>query len=389
MRVLVFTTLFPNAADPGKAVFVEQRLLHLAASRQVEARVLAPVPWFPSTNPRFGQYARFAKAPRTEERHGILVEHPRYPVIPKVGMTLAPFLLAASCLRHIRRIHEQWPFDLIDAHYYYPDGVAAAWLGKHLNVPVVITARGSDITLIPRARIARKLITWAARASGASIAVCRALKEQMGQLGIDESRVTVLRNGVDLTRFRPIERNVAREQLGIAARGPLLVSVGLLIERKGHHFVIEALQSLPDAQLMIVGEGEWDSRLRRLAEKLGVADRVHFVGRAKHEDLYRYYSAADVMVLASSREGWANVLLESMACGTPVVATRVDGNAEVVAAPEAGIIIEQRTAEAIAAGVRKLIAAAPSRESTRRYAERFGWDETTHGQLELFARVAG
>ena len=389
MRVLVFTTLFPNAADPGKAVFVEQRLLHLAASKQVEARVLAPVPWFPSTNPRFGQYARFAGAPRKEQRHGIPVEHPRYLVIPKVGMTMAPFLLAAACLGHIRRIHAEWPFDVIDAHYYYPDGVAAAMLGRHLNVPVVITARGSDITLIPKARMARKLITWAAKSSGASIAVCRSLKEHMAQLGIDASRVTVLRNGVDLIRFHPVERAAARQKLGIATRAPLLLSVGLLIERKGHHLVMEALRSLPDTELVIAGEGEWEGRLRRLAVTLGVEARVHFVGRVAHEQLYLYYSAADVMVLASSREGWANVLLESMACGTPVVATNADGNPEVVASPEAGVIIGERSAAAIAAGARQLLEALPTREATRRYAERFAWDETTQGQLDVFARVAG
>ncbi|MDH5537210.1 MAG: glycosyltransferase, partial [Betaproteobacteria bacterium] len=171
MRILTFSTLYPNAARPSHGIFVETRLRHLVAGGWVDSRVVAPVPWFPSRNPRFGAYAVHASAPREEQRHGIQVLHPRYPVLPKIGMTLAPFLLAQSVKPVIERVLAQYPFDLIDAHYFYPDGVAAILLGRHFGKPVVITARGTDVNLIPRYRLPRAMIRWAARHAAGMITV--------------------------------------------------------------------------------------------------------------------------------------------------------------------------------------------------------------------------
>ncbi|HEX5326417.1 MAG TPA: glycosyltransferase, partial [Acetobacteraceae bacterium] len=157
---------------------------------------------------------------------------------------------------------------------------------------------------------------------------------------------------------------------------------------KGHHLVIEALASLPGWDLLIVGEGPERPRLVALIERLRLPGRVRLLGMRPHAELPALYGAADALVLASSREGWANVLLESMACGTPVVASNIWGNPEVVQAREAGLIVE-REATSIAAGVRLLAANPPARAATRAYAERFSWDETTQGQLALFRRVVG
>jgi teichuronic acid biosynthesis glycosyltransferase TuaC len=150
--------------------------------------------------------------------------------------------------------------------------------------------------------------------------------------------------------------------------------------------VIEALRDLPGWELIVVGEGPERSRLIGLTRTLGLGDRVRLLGARPHAELPALYGAADALVLASSREGWANVLLESMACGTPVVATNIWGNPEVVQDRAAGVIVE-RSAEAIAQGVRRLAAGPTDRGATRAYAERFSWDETTAGQLALFRRV--
>ena len=386
IRTLLFSTLYPSSVRPSNGIFVETRLRELLKSGQVETRVVAPVPWFPSGHPRFGEYAQFARTPRREVYNGIDVLHPRYALPPKVGMNLAPFTLALGALPAIRKLQrEGFDFDLIDAHYYYPDGVAAAILARILGKPFVVTARGTDINLIPQYAFPKKLILWTASQARASISVCRALRDEIETLGGDPATLTVLRNGVDLQRFHPVPRDDARAALGWPD-APTLLSVGYLVERKGHHIAIEALAGLPGYRLVIAGTGVEQAALEGLAQRLGVADRVVFAGAVPNAELFRYYSAADIMLLASSREGWANVLLESMACGTPVVATRIWGTPEVIAVPEAGRLAD-RTPASFVKAIQELMLAYPSREAVRRYAEGFGWEETSRGQLELFRSI--
>lgn len=387
IRLLTFTTLFPHAARPNHGIFVENRLRHLVASGEAHSTVLAPVPWFPSRSGRFGDWALNARAPATEIRHGIAIRHPRYPVIPRLGMSAAPWLLYHAMVPQVARLlAEGRRFDAIDAHYLYPDGVAATWLGRRFGLPAVLTARGTDVNLIPRYRIPRWLIQGAIRDASALIAVSAALKQALMELGAPDDKVTVLRNGVDTSLFSPPhDRAAARAGLGLA--GPTLISVGSLIERKGHHRTIEAMRRLPGFELIIVGEGREWGRLSGLIAACGLDDRVRLLGPRPHADLPALYGAADASVLASSREGWANVLLELMACGTPVVAANIWGNPEVVRAPSAGMIYEPNTPEGVATGVRRLFASLPDRAATRAYAEPFSWDATTAGQLALFRRV--
>jgi len=386
LRLLTFTTLFPDSVRPNHGIFVENRLRHLVATGAATSTVLAPVPFFPFGSERFGAWGVLARIPPREERHGLAVYHPRYPVIPRVGMSVAPLLLYAAARRAIARLLAGgFAFDLIDAHYVYPDGVAAVWLGRHFGKPVVITARGSDLTELPDYRVPNWFIRRAVRAANGLIGVSAALRERLVELGADPSRTITLRNGVDTTVFHPIDRDAVRAALGLA--GPTLVSVGSLIPRKGLHLTIEAMPALPEFSLLIVGDGPERAALEAQVARLGLAARVRLLGARPHAELPRFYGAADASVLASSREGWANVLLESMACGTPVVASNIPGNPEVVQEPAAGLVIEENTPPGIAAGVRRLFANPPAREATRVYAERFSWDETSAGQLALFRRV--
>jgi glycosyltransferase involved in cell wall biosynthesis len=395
VRVLLFSTLYPSASRPSHGIFVETRLRELLKTGEVDVRVLAPVPWFPSTNPRFGEQARMAATPARAVRNGIQVTHPRYPLLPKIGMTIAPLLLALACIAPIRKLRrEGFDFDVIDAHYYYPDGVAAAWLARHFGKPLAITARGTDLNLITQHALPRRMIAWAAQQAQASIGVCKALIDVLRDMHIDPHKLHVMRNGVDLQRFTRQPADDLRARVGLKpGQGPLLLSVGHLIERKGHDRVIEALAVLllqhPQARAVIVGEGVERARLEALAQRLGVADRVTLTGSLPQTELPRWYSAADVLVLASSREGWANVLLEAMACGTPVVATSIWGTPEVVARPEAGELVHERTGAALAEGVRRLLARKPAAAAVRAYAEGFSWDATSQAQLRLFRRLAG
>jgi teichuronic acid biosynthesis glycosyltransferase TuaC len=387
MKILTFSTLFPNAAKPHHGIFTETTLRHQLETGQIAAKVVAPVPWFPFSGEVFGGYSVLARAPKTETRIGVDVHHPRFAVLPKIGMHLAPMSLACAAKGVIGRLlDEGYDFDVIDAHYFYPDGVAAALLGKYFNKPVVISALGTDINLILRYPIPRRMILWAAAQAAEVITVCEALRTEMIRCGADGRRITTLRNGVDLQLFKPVSRDETRRALGLD--GFTLLSVGYLDPRKGHHLVIQALPQLAGVRLMIAGSGPERGRLEVLARALGVAERVTFLGPLTQDVLRQYYGAADALVLASSREGWANVLLEAMACGTPVVASNVWGTPEVVRAPAAGVLMDTLTAQGVADGVRRLRANYPDHAATRAYAQDFGWDETTRGQIRLFHNAA-
>jgi len=383
--LLTITTLFPNPVQPVHGAFVAARIGKLLATGEFDGEVIAPVPWLPPLV-NYASLGPLWRVPRKRYWHKVTVHHPRYLVVPKIGMALTPHTLFWTLKRTVKKLLAQnRRFDLIDAHYFYPDGVAAVWVARHFGIPVTVTARGTDLNLIPEYPTPRKMICEAAAQADGLITVCQALKDRLIELGTAPERVTVLRNGVDLELFKPIDRDKARATLGLARR--TLGSVGWLIERKGHHHAISALAALPDTDLLIVGEGPERTALEQLAAKKGVSERVRFLGRIEQKQLPEFYSAMDALVLASAREGWANVLLEAMACGTPVVASAVWGTPEVVAAPEAGVLMKTVDAQGVIEGVTRLFATYPDRAATRRYAEGFSWDATTQGQLALFRQI--
>ena len=388
IRLLTFSTLFPNSLRPGHGIFVETRLRELVSSGKVEARVVAPIPWFFSTHPRFGEYARMARIPRREHYNGFDVQHPRYFLPPKVGMKVAPFTLAQGAKPAIQALlDEGYDFDVIDAHYYYPDGVAAALLARHFNKPFTVTARGSDINLIAGHAIPRRLMRWASKHASASIGVSAALTEAMQRLDMPAGRLVTMPNGVDLNLFQMRPQALARDELGWP-EGPTLLSVGNLVENKGHHIAIEALAQLLGFRLVIAGEGPERHALEILANKSQAASRIKFLGRVEQNQLAVCYSAADMLVLPSSREGWPNVLLESMACGTPVVATSVGGIPEIVTSPSAGRLMPDQNVLSLVTAISDLWRNMPDPVRVRARAQDFSWNSTTEAQVRLFQEIA-
>jgi glycosyltransferase involved in cell wall biosynthesis len=243
-------------------------------------------------------------------------------------------------------------FDAIDAHYVYPDGVAAVWLGRRFGLPVVMTARGTDVNLIPRYAGPRRLIRGAIRECAAMIAVSGALKQALIGLGAPDGKVTVLRNGVETDLFRPVpDREAARAALGVS--GKVLISVGGLIERKGHHRTIEAMRALPgEYSLLIVGEGPERARLERAAAGID----VRFVGRQEPAEVAACLAASDVVLFPTQhREAAPLVLLQAMACGRPVIASRIGAVPEVVRSPEEGVLVEPRDQASLVRELRLLL----------------------------------
>ncbi|HVO89671.1 MAG TPA: glycosyltransferase family 4 protein [Casimicrobiaceae bacterium] len=388
MKVVVLSGLYPNTAQPTRGLFIEHRVKHLGAASDVELRVVAPVPWFPFKNPRFGRYAVQARAPRSDTRGAIPVLYPRYPAIPKIGMNSAPALLAAALLAPLHRLLTQFHFEVIDAYYLYPDGVAAALLGQRLHKPVVMTALGSDVNIVPRYRGPRRMIRWATRHAVRVTTVSQALKTRLLELGVPDDRIVPILHGVDQDLFRPPEdRASLRARLGVTRRS--LLSVDNLIELKGHHLAIAALADLPDTELYIAGQGADEAALRKLAVRLGVADRVRMLGALDQAQLAAWYGAADALVLASSNEGIPNVVMEAMACGTPVIATAVGGIPEVVSTAEAGVLMPERSSAALVRAVQQFQGRPRNRAATRRHAERFSWQKTAEDHMRVLEGAVG
>ena len=386
VKILTFSSLYPNAEMPQHGLFVEQRLRRLVAAGGVGATVVAPVPWFPARHRMFGKYARFARVPQHEERNGLDVWHPRYPMLPKVGMSIQPLALAQATLGTVRAIGRAPGFSVIDAHYVYPDGVAAAILAQRTRRPLVITARGSDINVIGNLPWPRRMILWAVRQSAVVITVSEALRRRLLELGAPADKVRTLRNGVDLDFFSPADCEAARRAIGCERF--TLLSVGRLVAGKGHELVIRALALMPDAGLIIVGEGPLCGQLETVARECGVTDRVRFTGALAPPMVREHYRAADVLILASQSEGMPNVVLEALACGTPVIATDVGGVSEILVNGVSGTLLTERTPQAICSAVAALRANHVDSMSLRKHVEAFSWDATVGALGDLFRGLA-
>ena len=381
VRLLTLTTLFPNSRQPRRGIFVANRLVKLRATGRVECSVIAAIPSFP------GAYRQTARVPESEFVHGLSVRHPRYLHVPGIGMRAQPDSLARALLEDLRSHGDDaHRFDVVDAHYFYPDGVAAARVAAQLGLPLVISARGSDINLIAQKPFARRRMLEAAKKADALIAVSSALALRMASLGMPAARIHVLRNGVDPVVFFPESKAEARARLGLRERARYVLGVGNLVAEKGFDLLVRAVAKLPDARLLLVGEGGLRGTLHALAQKLAPG-RVEFWGNMPQSDLRLAYSAADVLGLPSLREGWPNVVLEAIACGLPVVASNVGGIPEIVGEDAPAMLVDTRAPDAWADALDRVMSREYATDEIRTYALHFGWDEVVAAQCALYERV--
>jgi glycosyltransferase involved in cell wall biosynthesis len=344
---VTFSSLFPSAVNPLHGVFILQRLSAVVRRPGNQATVVAPLPYVPEWL-RVRRWEAFGRIAHDERIEQMTVYHPRYPLVPSVSMPLHGLMMAAGSYRVMRRLVRFTRVDCIDAHYVYPDGFAALILGRLLGVPVVVSARGTDINLFPSFPSIRPLIRWTLQRAAGVIAVSGALRERIQTLGIPAERVRVIPNGIDPGRFSMIERVLARQRLGLPTTAKVIVAVGSLTESKRHDVLLAAAATIaprvPSLAVYIIGEGPLRSRLEAHLSRLGLEGHAHLVGARPNEELALWFNAADISCLPSSSEGWPNVVSESIACGTPVVARNVGGIPEIISSPGLGVLVESGTA---------------------------------------------
>jgi glycosyltransferase involved in cell wall biosynthesis len=385
LRVLTLSTLFPNSKYLNFGGFVERQTMSLARQPGVEVQVVAPIGipiWPLSQHPR---YRPLTMLPQREAWKGLTVHRPRFPIVPLVGAQWTADLLAQALKPVLRDVQKTFPFDVIKAEYFWPDGPTAMRISRALNVPFSVTARGSDIQYwMTRPRVAPQILE-AAKAAGGMLAVSAALRNVMIDHGMPSERITTHYTGVDQQLFRPRQRAEQKQKLGVT--GPLILTAGALIPGKGQRLAVAALEHIPGGTLILVGDGPDKKALQRLASQLNLRSRVRLLGNVPHSEVAALMAAADVMLLPSRSEGLANVWVEALASGTPVVTCDVGGAREVVRHPETGALVPPN-ALLIADAVNRILANPPDQQEVRRTVSAFTWEKNSEVLFRHLSEVA-
>lgn len=393
IRILCIATMFPNPQMPVHAQFVKQRLD--ALSDKVDLIVVSPIPWFPGERyfPRYANRSQIAS--RTDE-NAYPTYFPKFFSIPAVCKPLEGVFLAFALWRFIESHGLRNKIDMLDCHLAFPEGFAGALVSRVLGKPYVVTLRGHDINDLPRFPVRIRQVLFALRHSARYFGVARALVDGAIRLGAPSDKGHASTNGVDTKRFRPTAKADARKALGLPPGKRYMLSVSHLVPRKGVDILLRAhallrAEGLTDLCFIIVGqggeEGDCEARLRALAAELGIANQIVWAGAVLNTDLHTWYSCADVFCLASEKEGWPNVILEAMACATPVVAHRTWGVPEIITGPDLGILVDTRQPEPFAQAISLALAQTWDPERLRDYALENTWDNVAEGLLKHFEAI--
>lgn len=392
MKILTFTTLFPNNIYPNHAIFVNERIKHM--KKEMDIRVIAPVPYFPPINisKKWYSYSQVTPFERTE--NGTQVHHPRYYTIPKFFMSLYGHFLYYCSISYLMTTKRFYDFQLIDAHYAYPDGYAAVRLGKYFKVPVTVTVRGTDINLFPSFPRIKKRIIYTLTHATKIISVSQALKDKIVELGIPESKVEVIRNGVDATNFHSIseKKNILNNTFYPPTNKKIILSVGNIIETKGFQILIKALRKIKSDSLrevpflIIVGDGPYRKTLEELIATLNLENDVYFTGSISHSEMVDWYNLCDLFCLASYREGIPNVILEAFACGKPVVASSVGGIPEIIT-DDCGLLAHKLSADIFTEKITYALDKEWDHNKIISHSRTFNWDNTTKKISTLFKSI--
>jgi glycosyltransferase involved in cell wall biosynthesis len=387
MRVVIVTKIFPSSLEPLSSPFARQQIAEL--SRQCDVEVLVAIPTFPTARLTGipARAARLSALPAGERIHGVRVTYVRQLYVPKVGLSSAVPLYLASLWEHRERIRRA---DVVFATWAYPDGCAAVLAARALNKPCVVKVHGSDVNVVLKRRTARWVAACLLPKAQAVVAVSSRLAEELESLGVEPSRITIVRNGVDRSLFFPRDRQAERAALGVPREAPVILFVGRVEPQKGVGELLAAFDRLrarlPRAKLVMIGDGPAAGAVRDHARRLGDG-AVLLLGPRPHSEVARWMGASDLLALPSWAEGTPNVVLESLASGRPVVATPVGGIAEVLSDPAAGVLVPPRDAAALAGALEHALRADwdPRQVSAR---GPWSWSESAAALKDVFVAAS-
>ncbi len=377
--------MFPTKNDPIFGIFVKRRLE--ALSKIVDLTVVSPIPYFPflALLKKYRTRKNIPKFEKLNKNTDLFFR--KFFSVPCILKPLDGLFVFLSLYFFIKKLIRQGhKFDLLDAHLAFPEGFAAIWLGKCFRIPVTITLRGHDVNHLPRYPIRKKQVIYSLTKASKIFSVANALRLQAGKLGIDLDKIIVASNGVRTDIFYPMDKQQARKELGVDPKSKIILSIGYLVARKGFDLIIDALKIIhtkyksTDTKLVIIGSRGGEAYIKEdllsQIKRLGLQEHVTFIDQQRNEDLIRWYNVADVFCLASSQEGWPNVILEALACSIPVVGTDVWGIPEIIGHDEKLGFVVERSADAIAEAIKTALDTKWDKNHIRQFAESKTWDDT-------------
>jgi len=350
MKILIFSVLFPNSVQNTYGMFVSERVRFL--KNHCEIKVVAPVPFFPNIS-IFKKWTKYSLIPKFEVIDGVEVYHPRFLLFPKnIFRKYLGFLMYLGTRSLIKKIKQDFSFNIIHAHFAVPSGVAVLNLSRDFNVPYIITEHFSklheDFTVNSTIK---KILINTYNKSSLIIAVSKKIEDDLIEAGIKKEKIKIISNGVDCNRF-PLaspekDMNPVR-----------LLSIGGLIERKGFIFLIKAIKILKDSELIvnlvIIGEGKHRNELESLINQLDLNEEVILEGNVPHSNLKKYFQKTHIFVLPSLFESFSVVTIEALSCGIPVVVTKC-GGPEYFVTEDNGLVIQKGDENILANNIEILI----------------------------------
>jgi glycosyltransferase involved in cell wall biosynthesis len=353
LRILVLTSWYPHPVDSSAGIFIEETITH--TENDVIFKVVSPAPWFLPIR-LFKKWYRYRLRPKHEFRKGIEIIRPRTLVLPRDFLSLQGWCYVLSMLNIIFPLNRRFKFNLIHAHEVYPSGFAAVLLGKMLRKKVIITVHTGDFRhkmLHPLSR--RYLSLYALHNCFLCIFVSDAQRKEVVLHTGNKIKYEVIPNGVS-HRFIPAHHSTSESNSHPKHKPALILFVGHLVKEKGVQYLLDALKHLVENnwnnfESIIIGDGALKKKLVNKSEELGISSKVQFLGGQTHEDVLKWINKCDLLVLPSIRESFGVVIIEAMACGKPVVATRCGGPEEIVT-EETGILVPPQNHVALADGIK-------------------------------------
>ena len=387
MKVLCVSHMFPNRLWPNSGVFVKERLK--ALSKLVDAKLVAPLPCFPFISST-KKYRGIKTIPEEEYFDNLHIYHPRYVLFPKYLKFLDGYLYYQSTNPFFSSMIQNWNVDLLDFHWVYPDAFAGLRWAKKYNKKIVVTIRGNESICYFEKSLRKRLLIHTLRLVDHIIAVSSDMKDKVvDEYSVEHDKVTVIPNGIDPYKFYMVDRDEARKLCGLESNKKYILSLSRLSHEKGLEYLFKAFSSLDakDTELVVVGDGPYKKKLSKMASDLKIANKVNFIGAVPHQETYLWYNAADVYCLPSLWEGCPNVIIESLACGTPVVSTKVGGIPDLVPAEDYGFLVHAGDAVSLADALRNALKKNWDRVCIARYGSQNTWSKVADRVVEVFKSV--